>query len=237
MKPTIKICGLQGVEVLKSIQSLPIDQIGFVFAPSKRRVTTEQASEMIAYLNHIKGQKDRNLPISVGVFVNPTEEELTQVLEHAALDVVQLHGDESPQFCEWVKKKFGVQVYKVISIRGEHIDVNVDASWFDEIRTRLECYQDVIDAILLDTHDPVYGGGSGRAFHWELIPQYAEWAKQAEIKLIVAGGLHPDNVRKLVDAYEVDGIDVSSGVETNGRKDIEKIKDFVERLKRDDYSS
>ncbi|MCR8642281.1 phosphoribosylanthranilate isomerase [Paenibacillus sp. N1-5-1-14] len=234
MKPTIKICGLQGVEVLKSIQSLPIDQIGFVFAPSKRRVTKEIAGEMIAFLNQMREQEDRRTPLTVGVFMNPTQEELTQVMEHASLDVIQLHGEESPDLCKWVKQKFGVQVYKVISIKGEHAELSVDAPLSKSFLARLVSYVGVIDALLLDTHDPVYGGGSGQVFRWELIPRFTEWAKHAGVKLIVAGGLHPDNVRILVDAYEIDGVDVSSGVETDGRKDIEKIKKFVERLKTND---
>lgn len=84
---------------------------------------------------------------------------------------------------------------------------------------------------MLDTHDPLYGGGSGKTFAWERIPAYAEWAKSREIALFVAGGLQPDNVQQLIQTYTPFGVDVSSGVETEGVKDIAKITAFVERVK------
>lgn len=102
-EPLVKICGLQGVEVLKSMNSLPLDYVGLVFAPSRRRVTPGVAAELIAELGNWKSEP---APRPVGVFVNPALSELVELLRTVPLDVVQLHGQESPQFCAEVKAAF-----------------------------------------------------------------------------------------------------------------------------------
>ncbi|USB35049.1 phosphoribosylanthranilate isomerase [Paenibacillus sp. YPG26] len=218
-EPSVKICGLQDVEVLKSMINLPVDHIGFVFAKSRRQVTAEQVASLIPIL---KEWDSTATPESVGVFVNPTMEELADILQSASLDIVQLHGQESPEFCLEVKRRFGVKVYKVLSIKN-----NSDIEGSD-----LVDYKGALDGLLLDTYDPIYGGGSGHTFDWKQIEPYQTWTKQEGIPLIIAGGLHPDNVGDLLEHFQPDGVDVSSGVETNGIKDIAKIRAFVERVKR-----
>ncbi|MNI00344.1 N-(5'-phosphoribosyl)anthranilate isomerase [compost metagenome] len=228
---SVKICGLQSVEMLASIAHLPIDHIGFVFAKSKRRVTPEQASTLIQYLQNNKSKGA--IPLSVGVFVNPSEAELSELLAVAPLDVVQLHGQESPEFCGWVKKQFGVQVFKVVSVQKTEDSIPTT----EAVASQLNPYLGYIDGLLLDTHDPVYGGGSGITFAWDCIPVYQEWTRAAQIKLLVAGGLTPENVSHLVETYAPDGVDVSSGVEIDGTKDINKITSFVERVNRSGTST
>jgi phosphoribosylanthranilate isomerase len=223
--PTAKICGIRSMEVLEAIAHLPITHIGFVFAKSKRQVTPEQAGEMIRFLQ-AKALKEEAVPLAVGVFVNPGEEELTQTLRMAPLDVVQLHGQETPGFCSWVKQHFGVQVFKAIPLQKTEDAIPAAAS----VAEQLDLYAGCIDAVLLDTYDPVYGGGSGATFAWNCIPPYQEWARKTGVKLLVAGGLEPGNVSELIADYQPDGVDVSSGVETNGVKDIAKITAFVERV-------
>lgn len=223
--PTVKICGLQSVEVLKSVINLPIDHIGFVFAPSKRQVTADKASELIGYLQG-EAASGTAIPLTVGVFVNPTKEQLTEILAVAPLDVVQLHSQETPAFCRWVREQFQVQVFKSVSISKTENRIPTP----EEVAAQLDPYAGMVDAVLLDTFDPVYGGGSGTTFAWDCIPVYQEWARRAGVKLLVAGGLQPDNVNQLVEAFRPDGVDVSSGVETNGVKDIAKITAFVERV-------
>ncbi|CAH1197190.1 N-(5'-phosphoribosyl)anthranilate isomerase [Paenibacillus allorhizoplanae] len=225
--PTVKICGLQSVEVLKSIVHLPIAHIGFVFAPSKRQVTPEKAAELIAYLKSEEAN-GQTVPLTVGVFVNPTKEQLVDILAATPLDVVQLHSLETPAFCGWVRDQFGVQVFKSVSISKTEDSIPS----LSKVAEQLDPYIGHVDAILLDTFDPVYGGGSGTTFAWDCIPVYQEWARSAGIQLLVAGGLRHDNVDQLVDAYAPDGVDVSSGVETDGVKDIAKITAFVERVTR-----
>ena len=221
----VKICGIKNRETIALLKQLPVDYIGFVFADSKRKVTPEQAASLIGALksaDEARGTYDP--PETVGVFVNPGMDELRELLSSCRLDVVQLHGSESASFCRDVKDTFGVKLFKVFSVRNEQDDGRLEASF--------EPYAGVIDALMLDTHDPVYGGGSGKAFRWSVIPKAARWCNEQGIPLIVAGGLHADNVAELIAEYHPDGVDVSSGVETNGEKDEEKIKQFVGRVKR-----
>ncbi|MFD1138688.1 phosphoribosylanthranilate isomerase [Paenibacillus urinalis] len=221
-KPLLKICGLQDVEVLKSMKHLTVDFIGFVFAKSRRQVSAEQAAQLCNVLNEWEAVPS---PRSAGVFVNPDWEELTAVLDQAPLDVIQLHGQESPDFCQKVREVFGVQVFKAFSIHDNQIP-GISAL------EQLNPYKGKVDAILLDTYDGVYGGGSGKTFAWEKSLPYQQWADRAGIPLFVAGGLDAENVNELVNRYAPDGIDVSSGVETDGHKDIVKMTAFVERVKK-----
>lgn len=220
----VKICGLQDVEVLKSMINLPVDYVGVVFAKSRRRIEPKQAAELKEVLL-MWTALDR--PKLTGVFVNPTMEELEQVMDAAALDVIQLHGQETPAFCEQVKQRFQTEVFKAFSFPKNESGTEAD----DTTLKTLDNYVHTIDAILLDTYDPQYVGGSGHTFAWEWIPTYAKWARNHGIALFVAGGLQPDNVQQLIQTYAPDGVDVSSGVETDGVKDIAKITAFVERVK------
>jgi len=219
-KTGVKICGLQSVEVLKSMVNLPVDYIGFVFADSKRRIDGVQAGEMLRVLDEwTSGSRPR----SVGVFVNPSDALLNDVMDKAPLDVIQLHGEESPQRCREIREHFGIQVFKAWSVDSK--------GQTERSADELDAYVGTIDALLLDTYDPLYGGGSGKTFAWDRIPAYQAWTHQHGIPLFVAGGLTADNAEKLVHEYHPDGLDVSSGVETNGVKDIAKITAFVERVK------
>jgi phosphoribosylanthranilate isomerase len=215
MTPLVKICGLQDAERLCAALEAPIDIIGFVFAPSRRRVTPEQAAAMIGAARRRGGR----LPRFAGVFVDPTPEELARVLACAPLEIVQLHGREDAAFCRRVKQTFGVDVFKVFDIREQEADA--------PLPPELDAFAGAVDALMLDTA----GGGSGRTFRWEAIPPYRAWARAHGIPLIVAGGLTADNVRELIERYEPDGVDVSSGVETDGVKDVAKIHTFVGRVK------
>lgn len=222
MKETaVKICGLQSVEVLKSMINLPVDYIGFVFAKSRRRVTPEQAGELVRVL---KQWDRRKAPSAVGVVVDPDRRELEELLSQVPLDVIQLHGQETPLFCREVKERFPVSVFKVFSIGMEQDD--------RKRKSLLDSYAGCIDGLLIDTYDPEYGGGSGKTFAWDVIPVYQEWADRQGIPLIVAGGLDADNVSQLISRFAPGGVDVSSGVESEpGVKDIRKVKAFVERVK------
>lgn len=221
--PTVKICGLKDEATLSAIVHLPIDHIGFVFAPSKRQITSEQAGALVRLL---ADRRERGLPVPLtfGVFVNPTMEQLADVLREAPLDVVQLHGSESPEFCRSVRETFNVQVYRVSSVK--HTDAPEARQ--DSAETALNPYIGTIDGLMVDTA----GGGTGKTFEWNKIPEFQTWARKQNIPLLVAGGLNLDNVGDLLEAYMPDGVDVSSGVETDGMKDIAKITAFVERVKR-----
>lgn len=229
-KATVKICGVRTPEVIQSLKQLPVAHVGFVFARSKRQVTPQLAGDLI---RELRSDGNTSTPLAVGVFVDPTPEELAAVLAEAPLDVVQLHGGESPDYCREVKTRFGVHVFKAVSIARDSREVPSEA----DVERQLGGYRGAVDAILLDTHDPVYGGGSGTTFAWECIPPYRRWAREAGVKLLVAGGLTAENVAGLVADYFPDGVDVSSGVETDGMKDIAKIQAFVERVTSVDRTS
>lgn len=223
---TVKICGLKDTRTLAAVMELPVDYIGFLFAKSKRQVTPEQAGAMVRLVNE-RRKRGQPAPLTVGVFVDPTEEQLDEAMRESPLDIVQLHGAETPAFCSRVRERYRVRVFRVFSVSevSGHDDRGGRAT---AIADALDPYAGCVDGLLLDTA----GGGTGRTFEWSLIPDYSEWAKRRGIPLLVAGGLTPDNVGELLESYEPDGVDVSSGVETDGVKDIAKIQAFVERVKR-----
>ncbi|MCZ8520526.1 MULTISPECIES: phosphoribosylanthranilate isomerase [Paenibacillus] len=231
----VKICGLQTLAHVEEVSRLPVDYIGFVFARSKRQVTPETAGELIGALRSVP-LTSTHRPQAVGVFVNPTLGELADVLAKARLDVIQLHGVETPTFCREVKERWPqVNICKVFTLKAPEGsgDLVQESERAGEAAAalQLEPYRDAVDGMLLDTFDPVYGGGSGKTFAWEAIPAYQAWCREAGIPLLVAGGLQPDNVGDLLGAYAPDGVDVSSGVETDGVKDLAKIASFVERVR------
>lgn len=223
---TVKICGLKDAETVKAVLHLPIDHIGFIFAKSKRQVTQAEAGELV---RAVRAGRESGLPVpqTVGVFVNPTEERIAEVLREAPLDVIQLHGSEDPAFCRRVRETFGVRVLRVFSVAGSETG-GEPAGPAESPEAALSPFAGCIDGLLLDTA----GGGTGKTFEWSRIPDYLAWARRTGIPLLVAGGLTPDNVADLLAEYEPDGVDVSSGVETDGVKDIAKITAFVERVKR-----
>lgn len=223
-KTTVKICGLKTEEAVEAVAGLPVDQAGFVFAASKRQVAPEQARLLIDLLRE-RGSK----ALAVGVFVNPTLEEVARTAEQAGLDVAQLHGGESAGFCAELKRAYpDMLIYKALSVHDA--DGEAEPGIEEAVDRRLAPYAPYCDAFMLDTA----GGGTGRTFRWDVIPAYQRWSAGRHVPLIVAGGLHPGNVRQLIEQFAPDGVDVSSGVETDGRKDTDKIAAFVERVKRVD---
>jgi phosphoribosylanthranilate isomerase len=214
MKPIVKICGITEEETLRSIaeEGLSIDQLGFVFAPSRREVSPREWGSLASAL---PAQTK-----AAGVFVNPTLERIAQVFDYAPLDIVQLHGEETPEFCQDVRRRFGCAVTKVFSIRAED----------DKEDSRLDAYAGAVDYVLLDTACGAQTGGTGKTFDWQRIPPYQMWSRRYGIPLLVAGGLHADNVTELLMRYTPDGVDISSGAETDGRKDMKKIRVIIERM-------
>ncbi|MFC5699900.1 phosphoribosylanthranilate isomerase [Cohnella faecalis] len=222
-KARVKICGIKEESTLRDMAELPVHYVGFMFvAASRRRVTAEQAAKLIA-ASRVVNMADGNPPLAVGVFVNPTINELRDVLAQAPLDVVQLHGDETPAFCREVRDTFGVDVWRALPV-AEPGSSDADESGSE----RLEAYKGSVSTILIDTA----GGGTGRTFRWDLIPSYQRIADRLGLKLIVAGGLSQDNVEELLALHTPYGVDISSGVETEGAKDSVKIAAFAERVNR-----
>lgn len=194
----IKICGITNEHEVEIINSCKPDFVGFVFAlTSRRRLDIENAAKLC---NMVDGNIKR-----VGVFVNQNCRFINEAISECGLDAIQLHGDETPDFCNLFK---GIKVWKAIKV-GENTDLSYLDLW-------------PVDAILLDGAVP----GSGTAFDWELISNL-----KANIPLILAGGLNSNNVRTVIELFKPYAVDVSSGVEIDGHKDAVKIKDFIKAVK------
>ncbi|MEW5905020.1 MAG: phosphoribosylanthranilate isomerase [Pseudomonadota bacterium] len=198
-----KICGITREQDLHVAVAAGADALGFVFyAKSPRNVSPQQAGQLL-----------RALPpfvTSVGLFVDPEEDFVREVLAHVPLDVLQFHGDEPPAFC----RQFGRPYLKAIRVR-----VGVDL---------VECaarYQDA-QGLLLDAYVEGVQGGTGESFDWALIP------RQLPLSVILSGGLHPGNVAAAVRQVRPYAVDVSSGVEASkGIKDAAKVAAFIEEVK------
>ena len=189
----VKICGLSTKEAVKTAVSAGADYIGFVFAPSKRQVTVEQAIELAKFIpSHIQ---------KVGVFVSPSRAELLEAVDKVGLDFVQVHGKVVDKLFENLPCG-SIQAVQVDE--GGHVP-NSQA-----------------DYLLFDA--PV--AGSGQTFDWGRLDT-TELAQP----FFIAGGLNEDNVARAIQHFSPFAVDVSSGVETDGQKDHEKIRRFIERVK------
>ncbi|HDQ46445.1 MAG TPA: phosphoribosylanthranilate isomerase [bacterium] len=198
MRTKIKICGLTNLQDALLAAELGADALGFVFAESKRKVTSESAREIV-----------RALPafvITAGVFMDQPVDEVRRIAEHAGLDRIQLHGEESPAEC----LRAGRPVIKRISVRP--------GDTAETIRSRMAAYPG--PGYLIDP-----GAGDGKVFDWRII-------RGLDIPYILAGGLHPGNVREAVAMLHPYGVDVSGGVESEpGKKDPNKLKRFIEEAR------
>lgn len=192
----VKVCGITTLEAAKAVENTGADFIGFVFAPSKRRIAIEDAKTIAKQLSpNIK---------KVGVFVNTSLVEIIEIAQTVGLDIIQLHGDEPASFAEQIP-------YPVIKA------FSIDQVSPDAIATYPSEY------LLIDSPGEDYRGGSGKTFSWELLDEL----HIPREKLILAGGLSPANIESAIKKVRPTGVDVSSGVETNGKKDIEKINNFI----------
>jgi len=206
----IKICGITNKEDALWAISLKVDALGFIFANSPRRVDLEIAQKIIELLPPFIS--------SVGVFVNEDREKVKGIVESCRLTTLQFHGEESPSYCQGFRQK----VVKAFRIK--------DKSMLEKITQ----YQNKIDAYLLDTYSPFRYGGTGRTFDWRV----AKEIKRLGLPIILSGGLNPDNIREAISQVRPYAVDVSSGVEKEpGKKDLEKLRDFVRIVRETDESS
>lgn len=185
------------MQVAQAARDYGADLLGFVFADSRRRIEVQVAEKIACEVKGIG---------KVGVFVNAPLAEVQDIAKRCKLDFVQLHGNESPEYCKLVK----VPVIKAVRV-GPDFDVS-----------ELADYQ--VEWILLDSFVPGQQGGTGMAFDWQ---QAKHLREQIKTPVFVAGGLTAENVGEVARILSPQGIDVSGGVETNGSKDIEKIKKFL----------
>ena len=216
--PKVKMCGISKVETIPAVVEAKPDYMGLVFAPSKRQVTVDQAKILVEELHRGYAKKygsdtehDKNDTIkTVGVFVNETVDNLVTIANEANLDAVQLHGDEDETFIQSLKERTNVEVWKAVQIRTA-----ADAEkWIDSSA----------DMLLFDAYHKDERGGTGEVFDWSSLDAF-------ERPFMLAGGIDSTNVARAIRTVRPYGIDISSGIETNGVKDDEKITAFIKIVK------
>ncbi|GIO23261.1 phosphoribosylanthranilate isomerase [Oceanobacillus sp. J11TS1] len=197
----VKICGITSLEIAEVAVRAGADFLGFVFAKSKREISVEQARKIINTLPEHVK--------SVGVFVNKDILEVEDIVHKTGMDYAQLHGEES------VEEVNRLTCPAIKSLPGTEAGLNKAAQY------------EAASYLLMDSPPlPHAHGGNGISFNWSILE-----GNSFSKKLILAGGLTPENVGQAIQQVTPIGVDVSSGVETNGKKDPAKIKAFIQAAK------
>ena len=223
----VKICANTNVEDAKLAAELGADAVGFVFAPSKRQVTLEQVAAIVP---HLPAGLEK-----IGVFMTRDAGEILGIVRATGLTGVQLHGGFDLDLARRLRREL---VDDVTVIQTLHWIVDGQVSNADEVAVQLRMIarEPAIDRVLLDSKTGGASGGSGVRFDWNAAQDTL--ASIRGIKLIVAGGLRPDNVAEAIAALDPWGVDVASGVEADpGRKHPEKLQQFIENSKKPDKVS
>ncbi len=197
----IKICGLSRIQDIEAVNEILPDYIGFVFADSRRKIDAQKAAELKKFLNP--------KILAVGVFVNASVNEIVNLCEEHIIDMIQLHGDENRSYIEQLKSEIENPIINAVRVQNQQ--QIIDAQMFP------------CEYILLDTFQKENYGGSGKVFDHKLIPKLYK-------PFFLAGGLNADNIIDAM-AYHPYCLDVSSGAETGGVKDREKIKQIVNMVR------
>ncbi len=207
MSPTrIKICGTTRPEDARSAAHWGADAIGLVFHPASARAVEIETARAIV-------RASPPFLTVVGLFLDAEPERVRTVLDAVALDALQFHGSESPEYC----RAFGRPYVKAVGMAGG-ADVTAMAANYPDAR-----------GLLVDSHAVGEAGGTGQSFAWERLPA------QRAFGLILAGGLAPENVAGAVARVRPDAVDVSTGVEqSRGIKDDDRIREFIEEVRRGD---
>lgn len=199
----VKICGITNIDDALAAVEFGADALGFVFFRKSPRYIEPAAAAAII-------RKIPPLTAAVGVFVDEDPAAVNRVVSETGISVLQLHGSELPESCRPLQRP-------IKAIRVKTL----------ESLEPLARYQDAVSAFLLDTYSPDELGGSGKVFNWDIAVEAKRFGR-----IILAGGLTPDNVVAAIQHVRPYGVDVSSGVEeSRGKKDLQKMRFFVERAK------
>ena len=216
-QPKVKFCGITQLDTVPVLLEIRPDYVGFVFAPSKRQVTVEQAQSITRSLQDslktITGDKSSS---PVGVFVNETIPTIVEIAKAVPLSIVQLHGDETIAYIETLRNQLqeqqleSVEIWKAIQVQGKE-DI-------------LPWEQAPIDGLVVDAYSKEERGGTGKIIDWSLL-------EGVQVPYYLAGGIGLHNVARAIRRLQPYGLDMSSSLETNGQKDAKKIRTMSQLIK------
>ncbi|TNE70946.1 phosphoribosylanthranilate isomerase [bacterium] len=200
----VKICGLTLLEHARFVSGAMADFCGFIFYPkSPRYIKPEEAGAIISWLEG---------PKSVGVFVNEAIDEVNNSALIAGVHYVQLHGDESPEYCQLMEKEV-IKAFRIKQGMGK-----------SDIEALIKPYQDCVSYFLFDTYTDEAFGGTGKTFDWSVLNEL-----ETTVPFFVAGGIGIDNLNDVINACNPFAVDVSSSLESEpGIKDFDKMADFFD---------
>ena len=213
----IKICGLTKLDQAQAIAQMGANALGFICVPSSPRYISAAAiGQITSKLTNFNLTSFSDRLDLVGVFLNASASEIYETLELGGLNAVQLHGDETPEFCYEMrshleKNKPHVKLIKALRVK--------DQAGLEQAKL----FSDAVDVILLDAYDPQMAGGTGKTLDWQMLRDF-----RPNCQWWLAGGLSPENVAEAIALVSPNGVDVSSGVELSaGDKDLSKVEKFI----------
>ena len=213
----VKICGIRDLEAARAAAEAGADFIGLVFVPERhRRLEPEAAGAIVAGLKDSSAKSSLDsLPSVVGLFADQPLEEVNRTIDACGLDLAQLCGTESLDYCQQIH----APVIKVLHIP----DSSSSQAQTGELAERIKSHRDAGNLVTLDRLVDGLQGGTGEGFDWTIAAHLSRLGNS----FLLAGGLSPENVAQAVATVRPWGVDVSSGVETEGVKDHEKIRQFI----------
>lgn len=215
----VKICGISDIETAIAAAQAGTDYLGLMFAPSRRQISPVIAAKIVEAI-----RQRESYPQTVGVFVNTPATEINQIADYCHLDWIQLSGDDTWEYCRMLERPF-IKVFHITEdSRHAEISAEIWKGYCIIPPNQLIC---MLDSVSADAY-----GGTGTIFNWQTAKEIS-----AKFSVMIAGGLTPANVGQLIKMTHPWGVDVSSGVETNGKKDVIKIKAFIEAVRRLDFEN
>lgn len=209
-RPLVKYCGNRSLHDLQVTAASHADYLGFIFVPGTKRCVDPE--KVASWLKKVQIE-DKQI---VGLFVNASVEEMRSVIDMINLDVIQCHGSETASTVKVIVEETGLPVWKAI----HHGENGLE---------QMKAFAGIASGYIVDSSVKGKWGGTGQSFDWQAIPEYLAEARKQGVPCFIAGGVNPDNAAELL-AYEPDGLDVSSGIEKERRKDTQTIKQLEERL-------